>query len=138
MAINRLFVDTGAFVGAALPCDQYHRISREIWSQLEDSAAHVYSSDAVFQETMGLLHVRAGVEFATRWAEIQLQAKVINWLPIDVQVRRQSLTWIKKYADQGVAYVDATSFALMRRENIRYVFGFDRHFTAAGFRQISG
>jgi predicted nucleic acid-binding protein len=99
-----------------------------------DSAARLYSSDAVFQETMELLHVRAGAEFAIRGAETQLQGKVIDWLAIDAPVRRESLPWMKKYADQGISFVDATSFVLMRRKNIRHVFGFGRPFIAAGFR----
>ena len=58
----------------------------------------------------------------------------IIWLPVDAQVQRAALPWMKKFADQGVSFVDATSFALMRRENIRHVFSFDRHFATAGFR----
>ena len=81
-----------------------------------------------------LLHYRTGPESAIRWIELQMQSTSIIWLPIDVQVRRAALPWIKKFADQTVSFVDATSFVLMRRENIRHVFSFDRHFAAAGFR----
>jgi len=134
MAVTRLFIDSGAFVATDLPRDQYHRQSRQAWTQLSDSAIRLYSSDAVFQETMMLLHHRAGVEFAIRWAEDHLRGNVITWLPIDAQVRRSALPWMKKFADQTVSFVDTTSFVLMRRENIRHVFSFDRHFAAAGFR----
>jgi predicted nucleic acid-binding protein len=41
---------------------------------------------------------------------------------------------MRKFADRTVSFVDATSFVLMRQENIRHVFSFDRHFTIAGFR----
>ena len=134
MALSRIFIDTGAFLAACLPRDQYYGPSRELWEQLGDLAPRVYSSDAVFQETMGLLHRRAGVEYAIRWGESQLQGRAINWLPVDTQTRRGCLPWLRKYADQGVSFVDATTFVLMRRENIPHVFSFDRHFTAAGFR----
>jgi predicted nucleic acid-binding protein len=138
MALSLIFIDTGAFVAADLSRDQFHQRSRQIWNQLSDSDVRLYSSDAVFQETIGLLHARGGSEFAIRWAEIQFQGKSITWLPVDAQVRRASLSWMRKYADQGVSFVDATSFALMRRENIRNVFSFDRHFAAAGFRLWPG
>ena len=134
MAVTRLFIDTGAFVATELPRDQYYQQSRQSWTQLSDSAIRLYSSEAVFQEVMMLLHHRGGVEFAIRWAEDHLQGNVITWLPIDAQVRRSALPWMKKFAGQAVSFVDATSFVLMRRENIRRVFGFDRHFVAAGFR----
>ena len=134
MAVTRLFIDSGAFVATDLPRDQYHRQSRQAWTQLSDSAIRLYSSDAVFQETMVFLHHRAGPKFAIDWAEAHIESKSIFWLPINNQVQRAALPWMKKLADQGVSFVDATSFVLMRRENIRHVFSFDRHFVAAGFR----
>ena len=88
----------------------------------------------LFQETMVFLHHRAGPESAIRWAEAHLQSKLISWLPVEAQARKSALPWMKKFADQAVSFVDATSFVLMRRENIRHVFSFDRHFAAAGFR----
>jgi len=41
---------------------------------------------------------------------------------------------MSKFADQGVSFTDCLSFRLMKRHRIRSVFGFDHHFTAAGFR----
>ena len=134
MAVTRLFIDTGALVATNLPRDQFYQRSREAWSQLSDSTVRLYSSDAVFQETMVLLHHRTGPGSAIRWAEVHLQSKLISWLPVDVQVRKASLPWMKKFADQAVSFVDATSFVFMRQENIRHVFGFDRHFVTAGFK----
>jgi hypothetical protein len=138
MVITRLFIDSGAFVATNLPRDQYHQRSREAWEQLANSSFRLYSSDAVFQETMALLHHRVGPELAIRWAEDHFQGKVISWLPINAQVQKAALPWMKKFADQAVSFVDATSFVLMRRENIRHVFSFDRHFAAAGFRLWPG
>jgi predicted nucleic acid-binding protein len=134
MEVTRLFIDTGALVGAALPRDQYHQKSREAWEQLSNLSLRLYSSDAIFQETMVFLHHRAGPESAIEWAEAHIESKWISWLPVDARIRRAALPWMKKYADQTVSFVDATSFALMRRENIRRVFSFDRHFAVAGFR----
>jgi predicted nucleic acid-binding protein len=134
MALSRIFIDTGVFFAAELPRDQFYRSSREAWNELLDTTVKLYSSEAVFQETAMLLHYRTGPESAIRWTELQMQSQLIIWLPVDAQVRKAALPWMKKFADQAVSFVDATSFALMRRENIRHVFGYDRHFVAAGFR----
>ena len=134
MALNRIFIDTGAFFAVELPRDQFYQRSRQMWNELLDPAINIYSSDAIFQETAMLLHYRTGPESAIRWIELQMRSTSIIWLPVDTQVRRASLPWMKKLADQAVSFVDATSFVLMRRENIRHVFSFDRHFAAAGFR----
>jgi predicted nucleic acid-binding protein len=138
MEITRIFIDSGAFVGTDLPRDQYHQRSREAWEQLSNSSLRLYSSDAVFQETMALLHHRAGTELAIRWADAHIDSKLISWLPINSQVQKSALPWMKKFADQALSFVDATSFVLMRRENIRHVFTFDHHFAAAGFRLWPG
>ncbi len=134
MALSRIFIDTGAFFAAELPRDQFYRRSREAWNEISDSTIKLYSSEAVFQETAMLLHYRTGPESAIRWVELQMQSQSIIWLPVEAQVRRATLPWMRKFADQAVSFVDATSFAFMRRENIRHVFGFDRHFIRAGFR----
>src|SRR5271156_5884751 len=112
MEVTRLFIDTGALVGAALPRDQYHQKSQEAWERLSNLSLRLYSSHAIFQETMVFLHHRAGPESAIEWAEAHIDSKWISWLPVDAQVRRAALPWMKKYADQAVSFVDATSFAL--------------------------
>jgi len=134
MALSRIFIDTSAFFAAEVPRDQFYQRSRQTWNEMANSAVTIYSSDAVFQETSMLLHYRTGPASAIGWIEIQKQSKSITWLPIDGEVQRFTLPWMKKFDDQGVSFVDATSFVLMRRENIRHVFSFDRHFIAAGFK----
>jgi len=49
----------------------------------------------------------------------------------------EARTYLDKFSDQRISFTDATSFSLMRRHNIRKVFGFDRHFAMAGFEEIS-
>ena len=134
MALSGIFIDTGAFFAAENPRDPFYLRSRQTWNELSGSAIKLYSSDAIFQETAMLLHYRTGPESAIRWIELQMQSTSIIWLPVDAQVRKSDLPWMKKFADQSVSFVDAISFALMRRENIRHVFSNDRHFVAAGFR----
>ena len=138
MAVSGIFIDTSAFFAAEVPRDQFYQRSRQRWNELSGTAIRLYSSDAIFQETAMLLHYRSGPSSAIRWIELQMQSELIIWLPINAQVQKAALPWMKKFADQAVSFVDATSFVLMRRENIRHVFTFDRHFAAAGFRLWPG
>ena len=39
---------------------------------------------------------------------------------------------LESHADKQWSYVDATSFALMERENVQSAFAFDHHFTQRG------
>jgi predicted nucleic acid-binding protein len=43
---------------------------------------------------------------------------------------------MRKYSDHEVSFTDCVSFAIMRRQQIRTAFTFDRHFRDAGFRVI--
>ena len=138
MALSRIFIDTGAFFAAEVSRDQFYQRSRQMWNELLDPAITIYSSDAIFQETNMLLHYRTGPASSIRWIELQMQSNSIIWLPVDAQVRRAALPWMKKFSDRSVSFVDATSFVLMRRENIRHVFSFDRHFSVARFRLWPG
>jgi predicted nucleic acid-binding protein len=43
-------------------------------------------------------------------------------------VLERSSGLMRKYADQGVSYADCLSFALMKREKLRWAAGLDGHF----------
>jgi predicted nucleic acid-binding protein len=48
-----------------------------------------------------------------------------------------ALVLFEKFADQGVSFTDAISFALMRKSRLRKVFSFDHHFALAGFERLN-
>ncbi len=130
----RLLIDTGAFYAQRDPGDQHHPAAKAGFAILGAITSEVYSSEHVFDETITLLARRESYAYAAAAGEELLSSRVVRWLdaaPADWQL---ALRLMRKYADQAVSFTDCLSFALMKRENIRHVFGFDRHFEAAGFR----
>src|SRR5437764_153759 len=77
---------------------------------------------------------RESYAYATEAGEELLASRALRWLDATATDWSAALTLMRKYADQGVSFTDCISFALMKREAISHVFGFDRHFRAAGFR----
>lgn len=82
---------------------------------------------------MTLLARRTSYTWAAGWGQDALKSG-ITWLKAEESDWATALRLMRKLADQGVSFTDCISFALMRREGLRYVFGFDGHFAAAGFR----
>ena len=55
---------------------------------------------------------------------------------VDEASETDAYDFFQKYKDQDFSIVDCTSFALMRQNQIRRCFTFDRHFDTMGFERI--
>lgn len=131
--MNSLFVDTGALVARVLPRDQCHQASRSGWDTLANLDLKLFSSEHVLDEATTLLARQAGSAYAARWTRDHLASQEIEWLNTAKDDWQEAVRWLEKYADHKLSSTDCLSFALMRREGIATVFGFDRHFALAGF-----
>lgn len=132
--IDKLFIDTGAFFSRELKSDQHHKVSIAAWQQIENNSMRLYSNEHVLDETMSMLARRTSYAFASEWGSTCLQSQEYQWLQTTEADLQTALTLMRKYADQAVSFTDCISFALMKREGIKYIFSFDRHFQAAQFR----
>jgi predicted nucleic acid-binding protein len=131
--LRTLFVDTGAFLAKEIAADQHHRRATDFWNILKDQGAQLCSSQHVLDETATLLARRTTYAWAADWGRDVLAAG-FRWLTADENDLLGAFAQMRKYADQGVSFTDCLSFVLMQKERVRDVFGFDRHFDAAGFR----
>lgn len=128
-----IFVDTGAFLARYLARDRYHAAAQKAWGQLPSRPWRVHTSNFVLDETFTLLARWAGYDFAAERAESLLTSTTLNILRPDSSEELDAIELFRKFADQQVSFTDCVSFALMRRNGIGRVFGFDRHFRHAGF-----
>jgi predicted nucleic acid-binding protein len=55
---------------------------------------------------------------------------------VDEQVEDEAWRWLQRHDERPYSFVDATSFALMRRRRLREAFAFDGDFSAAGFIEV--
>lgn len=133
---ERVFVDTGPWVGLALTRDAMHTRAREAWDELTRSAGRLVLTIPVYLETFTQIDRRATRDAALRWRD---QVRALPWLelvactPADL---RAADAWIERKDLHKLSLVDATSFAVMTRLRLRAAFTFDSHFAAAGFRCV--
>jgi predicted nucleic acid-binding protein len=55
---------------------------------------------------------------------------------VSEELEREALRWLRQRDDGEYSFVDATSFALMRKLRIREALAFDGDFAAAGFTEL--
>jgi uncharacterized protein len=55
---------------------------------------------------------------------------------IDDTVEREAWDWLRDHHERRYSFVDATSFALMRRRRLHEALTFDGDFAAAGFVEV--
>ena len=132
-----LFIDTGAFIAKFLPDDQFHLKAVEIWSQLNKKQTKIVTSNFVLDETLTLLARRASYAFAAEVAQALYSSEAIKIVRPTLETELSALTFFEKFSDQKVSFTDCISFQLMKENNIKNIFSFDRHFTLAGFDLFS-
>ncbi len=116
-----------------IAADQYHRQAVEFWNRIQKEEPVIYSSEHVVDETATLLARRTSYAWSAEWGRDVLCAG-IHVLATEEGDLQQAFTLMKKFADQAVSFTDCISFVLMKKQGLRDVFGFDRHFASAGYR----
>jgi predicted nucleic acid-binding protein len=132
-----VFVDSGAWIALALSRDPLHARAREQWERLQGAGARLHTSVPIVIETFTFLDRNAARNVALTWKESIYKPGTVNILPCQLRDLEQSWEYFRRADLHKLSAVDATSFAIMRRAQIRLAYTFDHHFAAAGFRLIT-
>jgi len=129
-----VFVDTSAFYALADESDRNHRQAKAAYEVL--IGERLSTSDHILVECWFLLGSRLGRAAAIRFWDA-LRAGIVAVLDVrhdDLERAREVLV---RFPDQTFSLVDATSFAVMEREEIVRAFAFDAHFRVYRFGEGS-
>ena len=134
---QEVFVDSGAWIALALTRDPLHVRAVEVWHRILEIRARLFTSAPVVLETFTFLDRNASRDVALTWKE---SLKGLGGLTVlGCSADEVELAW--KYLERRdlhkLSAVDATSFVLMRKQQIKDAFSFDHHFASVGF-QIAG
>jgi predicted nucleic acid-binding protein len=132
-----VFVDSGAWIGLALMTDARHDQALEQLELLQRAGARLHTSVPVVIETFTFLDRKAYRDIALSWKDSIHERGVVKILPCEFHDLQDSWEYFRRLDLRKLSAVDATSFAIMKRAQIRVAFTFDHHFAAAGFKLVA-
>jgi uncharacterized protein len=127
------FVDTSFWVALGLARDERHPEASAIWSARPGG---VVTTNHVLGETWTFLRRRAGHAAAVRSLDAIAGSPRVAIVHVDEATESEALDWLRRHDERTYSFVDATSFAMMRRSRIREALAFDGDFSAAGFVEV--
>jgi uncharacterized protein len=127
------FVDTSFWVGLRFRRDARHDDARRIW---EAGAGALLTTNVVLGETWTFLSRKAGHGRALEFLKAAERLDTLTIRRIDDDLDADAWRWLRRHDERPYSYVDATSFAIMRKLRLRHALAFDGDFTAAGFNEV--
>jgi uncharacterized protein len=101
------------------------------------AGATLHTSVPVVIETFTSLDRNANRDVALTWKEAVYQPGTVKIFSCELRDLEQAWEYFRRTDLHKLSAVDATSFAIMKRERIRLAYAFDHHFAAAGFRLVA-
>jgi uncharacterized protein len=132
-----VFVDSGAWIALALSRDPLHGRAREQWDLLQGAGAKLHTSVPVAIETFTFLDRNANRDVALAWKDAVYKGGNVKILPCALRDLEQAWSYFRRHDLHKLSAVDATSFAIMKRAQIRLAYSFDHHFAVVGFRLVT-
>jgi uncharacterized protein len=129
-----IFVDSSFWIAELMPRNGRHREAKRASRAM--SAAPLLTSGLILGETWTYLRRRAGHTAALAWLDGVLGRITIRVERIDDALEDEAWAWLRAHGERPYSFVDATSFALMRKLRITDALAFDGDFAAAGFTEL--
>lgn len=127
------FVDSSFWIAFTLSRDVHHDEARDLWKA---GAGGLVTTDHVVGETWTFLRRRDGHALATRFRDRTAESRDLTIVHVDEDLEAEAWRWLGRHDERAYSFVDATSFALMRRRRLREALAFDGDFSAAGFIEV--
>ncbi|OIN78772.1 PIN domain-containing protein [Mycobacterium malmoense] len=127
-----IFVDTSFWAALGNATDAHHTAAERLWAA---KPPFVVTSNHVLGETWTLLNRRCGHRVAVTAAAIRYSGHV-RVEHITAELEEEAWEWLARHDERDYSFVDATSFALMRKKKLRDAYAFDEDFSAAGFVEL--
>lgn len=130
-----IFADTSFWVAYRDGRDRNHARACELMGEFAMAGVRFAITEHIFAETHAYF-VRSVAKRRQVMRDL-LGNPVVSVQEVDQRDREEALRWLRGYEDKMWSYVDALSFALIRRMGMPAAVSFDRHFgQPGGFRLL--
>ncbi len=126
------FADTSFWIALAAARDEHHDEASRLWARQQEP---VVVSNHVAGETWTFLRRRGGHPAAMAALAV-FQSTRVRLVRVQDKLEDDAWRWLARHDERPYSFVDATSFAVMRRFRIREALAFDGDFAAAGFIEL--
>ncbi len=127
------FADTSFWYALQERRDRHHS---EAAALARTERSRIVTSNHVVGETWTLLRRRGGHAAAIGFVDRLQRLGNVDAVHLDAEIEEDAWRWLRRHGDREYSFVDATSFALMRRRRIHEALAFDGDFAAAGFVEV--
>ena len=127
------FVDTSFWIALQSQPDRNHTAARSL---LERDPGPLLTTNHVLGETWAVTRRRRGHAAAVAAVRAIRAVPTLAILHVDPDVEDDAWRWLNRRDEREYSFVDATSFAIMRRRRMREALAFDGDFSAAGFVEV--
>jgi predicted nucleic acid-binding protein len=127
------FADTSFWVALALRRDRHHEAAKVLWEQRDGP---LLVSNHVLGEVWTFLRRRDGHAAARQARRLIAASESVDLQHVPADVEEEAWRWLDRRDEREYSFVDATSFALMRRRGLTEALAFDGDFAAAGFIEL--
>ena len=128
-----VFADTSFWVALAARADRHHPAAVELWQRRPPALT---TSNHVLGETWTFLNRRHGHQAARQMITSVRSSPRVTLRHIPPETEDEAWRWLIQRDEREYSFVDATSFAFMRRHGITEALAFDGDFSAAGFTEL--
>ena len=128
-----IFVDTSYWIALSSRGDDRHADARALLPALQGVST---TTNRVRGETWTFLRRREGHAGAVAFVDRLDRTQRLRVDFVTADLEEEALRWLRRHDERPYSFVDATSFALMRKLGIREALSFDGDFAAAGFVEL--
>lgn len=127
------FADTSFWFGLQERRDSRHEHARALVTR---GIGRVLTTNHVVGETWTLIRRRSGHQAAIGFLDRLAALPDVEVVHVDPALEADAWRWLRSRPEREYSFVDATSFAVMRRRRVREALAFDGDFNAAGFVEV--
>jgi len=127
------FADTSFWFGLQERRDGRHELAKALVAR---GVGKIITTNHVVGETWTLLRRRSGHAAAVGFIDRLMALPDAEVVHVNDTLEADAWRWLRSRSEREYSFVDATSFAVMRRRRIREALAFDGDFNAAGFVEV--